>query len=78
MGGRGAGHARVVAFGPSCLTSTSQNSASTDAEGVCGAVSVYYDDASIMEPQPATMYDAILPRLDKALGETPAQKKPFD
>jgi len=24
------------------------------------------------------MYDAILPRLDKALGETPAQKKPSD
>jgi hypothetical protein len=41
-------------------------------------VSVYYDDASIMEPQLATMYDAILPRLDKALGETPAQKKPSD
>jgi len=43
-----------------------------------GAVSVYYDDASIMEPQLATMYDAILPRLDKALGETPVQKKPSD
>jgi hypothetical protein len=31
-----------------------------------------------MEPQLATMYDAILPRLDKALGETPVQKKPSD
>jgi hypothetical protein len=34
-----------------------------------GAVLVYYGDATIYEPQLIEMYDAILPRIDRVLGE---------
>lgn len=34
-----------------------------------GAVLVYYGDVTIFEPRLLEMYDAILPRIDAALGD---------
>jgi hypothetical protein len=41
-----------------------------------GAVLVYYGDMTIFEPRLIQMYDELLPRIDKALGEKPAEPNP--
>jgi hypothetical protein len=44
-------------------------------EAFLGAVLLYYGDMTIFEPRLIQKYDAILPRIDKALGEKPGEKK---
>ena len=39
-----------------------------------GAVAVYYGDLVILEPKLLSMYDEILPQIDRALGESRADK----
>jgi len=41
-----------------------------DVEPFFGAVSVYYGDVVAMEPALLRMYDAIIPQIDRALGES--------
>jgi hypothetical protein len=40
-----------------------------------GAVFVYYNDLKIYEPRLMQLYDELLPKIDKALGEKPAEKR---
>ena len=40
-------------------------------EAFFGAVLLYYGDMRVFEPRMIVLYDAILPRIDKALGEHP-------
>jgi hypothetical protein len=42
--------------------------------GFLGAVAIYYGDLVLMEPKLLSMYDEILPQIDRALGESPAAK----
>jgi hypothetical protein len=48
---------------------------SKNAKAFFGAVLVYYGDMTIYEPQLLQLYDAILPRIAKTLGEKPGEKK---
>jgi hypothetical protein len=43
--------------------------------GFSSAVRIYYGDIVLIEPRLLEMYDQVLPRIDHALGEPPAQKK---
>ena len=42
--------------------------------GFLGAVAVYYGDLVVIEPKLLTMYDEVLPQIDRALGESPVAK----
>jgi len=42
---------------------------SADLDGFFHAVALYYDDVVLSEPKIIEMYDALLPKLDRALGE---------
>ena len=42
--------------------------------GFLGAVAVYYGDLVFMEPKLLSMYDEVLPQIDRALGESPVAK----
>src|SRR5207244_7758215 len=42
---------------------------------VLRAVAVYYDDLVLLEPKLLSMYDEILPQIDRALGESRADKR---
>jgi hypothetical protein len=42
---------------------------SADLDGFLRAVALYYDDIVLSEPRIIEMYDALLPKLDRALGE---------
>jgi hypothetical protein len=37
--------------------------------GFFRSIALYYDDVVLSEPKLIDMYDALLPRIDKALGE---------
>jgi len=39
-----------------------------------GALSVYYGDIVYYEPRLLELYDEILPQIDRALGESPAER----
>ena len=41
---------------------------SADLDGFFSAVALYYDDVVLSEPRLIEMYDAVLPKLDRALG----------
>jgi hypothetical protein len=43
--------------------------------GFLSAVRIYYGDIVLIEPKLLEMYDQVLPQIDHALGEPPAQKK---
>jgi hypothetical protein len=38
------------------------------------AVVIYYGDVVVIEPRLPGMYDEVLPQIDRALGESPAEK----
>jgi hypothetical protein len=42
--------------------------------GFFSAVSIYYGDIVLYEPKLLGMYDEILPQIDRALGESPAER----
>ena len=39
-----------------------------------GALSIYYGDIVLYEPKLLELYDEILPQIDQALGESPAER----
>jgi hypothetical protein len=39
-----------------------------------GALSIYYGDIVLYEPKLLELYDEILPQIDRALGESPAER----
>jgi hypothetical protein len=43
-------------------------------EAFLAAVAVYYGDVVLMEPRLLSMYDEVLPQIDRVLGESPAEK----
>ena len=42
-------------------------------EAFLAAVAIYYGDVVEMEPRLLRMYDEVLPQIDRALGESPAE-----
>jgi hypothetical protein len=43
-------------------------------DGFLGAVALYYSDIVLIEPKLVGMYDEVLPQIDRALGESSAEK----